>query len=239
MKGYFQRELMILPSLTDPSGRLSIPSTFAFFMDMAAEHAEMLGTGLTACERDGTFWLTVKTKICFHRRPRIPERVTVATWPEPPKRIRCNRSYEMTSGGETLITGKTEWAMIDVKTGSLRSVTDVFTPDKVPDRPPACPEPFARIDEDFTGAETLEDYRVRATDIDIGGHMNNAAYIRAIFGAMQDDEIKLMHIRAADVVYRASCFENDILRIERRRTDSVSDFRLSKDGQTVLLARFA
>ena len=70
--------LTITPSLCDFDGKLSIPDCFSVFQDIAADHAERLGVGADAMINRGLFWLTVKTKIRFLRRPAMPETVTVS-----------------------------------------------------------------------------------------------------------------------------------------------------------------
>ena len=69
MENRIEKEIVILPSLCDGSGRLGIPDAFALFMDIASEHAEALGCGIGALGKKGLFWLTVRTRVRFFRRP--------------------------------------------------------------------------------------------------------------------------------------------------------------------------
>ena len=115
----FEKEMKILPSVCDGTGRLSIPDTFALFMDMATEHADALGIGLKDLAKDDLFWLTVKTKVRFLKRPKMGDTVLVSTWPEAPQLLRCNRDYAVSADGETILAGKTEWAVMNMKTGKL------------------------------------------------------------------------------------------------------------------------
>ena len=61
MENYYQKSLVITPSLSDASGHLSIPSVFSLFMDIASEHAETLNIGFREMSERSLFWLTVKT----------------------------------------------------------------------------------------------------------------------------------------------------------------------------------
>ena len=65
----YQKNLIISPSNADLTGKLSYPAAFSIFMDLAAEHAELLGLGSAAMAEKNRFWLTVKTKILFYSRP--------------------------------------------------------------------------------------------------------------------------------------------------------------------------
>jgi len=236
MDSLFERELMIGPSVTDAAGKLSWQGAFVLFMDAASEHAERLGIG-TDLLRRGLFWLTVKTQVRFGARPRLGELVTLATWPERPERMRCSRSYQLLRGGEILVSGKTEWAVMDRTTGRLVSLAEVFPPELEMDRPSACPGPFARIADGFEDAAPAREYVVRATDIDLGGHMNNAAYVRAVMDSFTAEELSRMHLASVDVAFRAPCYEGDRLRIEKRRTETGFDVRVSAAEKTAVLAR--
>ena len=116
-----RREITILPSMCDGAGRLSIPDTFALFMDIAAEHANALGCGVYDMAEKGLYWLTVRTRVRFTRRPALMEKAVLTTWPEAPGRLRANRDYLLEGPGGILAAGKTEWAVLDQATGKLRS----------------------------------------------------------------------------------------------------------------------
>ena len=238
MQAVYEHSRFLGPSVCDASGHLSYPGAFGLFQDMAAAHAEPLGVGFEAMAAKGLFWLTVKTKIVFLKRPKIDETVLLRTWPEKPGSIRCHRSYELWKEGELCLRGRTEWAVVDTGTRALVPPASLFPADlEYP--PSACAESFARIPprmEEFSpGGELL----VRSTDIDVGVHMNNAAYLQAVFGALTSAEIAARDIRTVDAIFRASCFEGERLAVERREADGCLDLRLCRGGESIFLARLA
>ena len=113
MRAVLEKQIMILPGMCDSTARLGIPDAFSLCMDLATEHAEELGCGLNALMPQGKFWLTVKTKLRFYRRPRMTETVTASTWPEKPGSMRCLRDYLVRSDDEILVAGKTQWAIVN------------------------------------------------------------------------------------------------------------------------------
>ena len=238
MEQIFQQEIVISPSLCDVSGRLSIPDAFAICMDIAAAHADALGCGLHDLARRDLFWVTVKTHLQFFDRPRMMERVMLRTWPEAPGKLRGNRSYQLLRGDTVLLAGKTEWAIMHLQKMQPDLLISVY-PDALRfETPSASPAPFARIADDFDGCAPLAHYTVRSTDIDVGGHMNNTAYIRAILSCFSNREIYEMRIGAMDVIFRSPCFEGDTLTLQKKDLENETDLRLSKDsGVTALLAR--
>ncbi|MBQ1284945.1 MAG: hypothetical protein IIY19_00700 [Lachnospiraceae bacterium] len=226
----------ILPSVTDSSGKLSIPDCFSLFMDAAAVHAPMLKCGTEDLAKQGLFWLTVRSKIKIIRRPRMMEEVVLSTWPEEPQETRCNRDYSITKDGEPLVLGKTLWAVLNIKTNRLHKV-DVLYPEgfkAVDDL--AIPEPFTQFDKDFQGEEFAA-YTVRSTDIDFGGHMNNIAYIRAIESLFLAKEWQDMQISEMEIHYKTACYEGDVLTFQKKAAgDSLQLAAFLPNGKVAVYA---
>ena len=237
MENRYTKDFPVPPSLCDISGRLSVPELFALFMDIAAEHAEALGCGIRALGEKGLFWLTVRTRVRIARLPAMLERVSLTTWPEAPGRLRAERDYLLEKDGELLAAGKTEWAVLDRATGRLTSPRDVYAPETA-----FCPdtvwtEPFTRA-----GDEPLEEYArytVRSVDMDLGQHMNNVAYVRALAGTFGWADWQSLELRELEIAYRTSCHEGDTLIWQRKtRPDGVIALRAGlADGQTAVLAQ--
>lgn len=233
-----EQSLVILPSVCDNTAHLSYPAAFSLFMDAATEHADAIGVGIGAMSKKNLFWLTVRTKVRFHRRPQMMQRVTVATWPGLPERMRCERYYTLSAQGELLVEGKTEWAVINTATGRLQSVMDIYPDTLQFTGATACDGAFERISEDFSGAEELASYTVKSTDIDMGGHMNNAAYLRVLFGAFSCRALQEMPVSDVDAAFRSPCYEGDTLSIRCRETDAGREIGfLRHDGKTAFVAR--
>lgn len=238
MECKLEKAISIGLSMCDNTGRMAIPHIFSLFMDLAAEHGDSIGVGMNTLSQKGLFWLTVKTKVRIYHRPALLDTVTAVTWPESPGRIRCDRSYELRSGDELLAAGKTEWAMLETATGRLARIADAYPPSIEHCPRTACEGVYAKIPDDFTACPEIGRYTVRSTDIDLGQHMNNAAYIHALFGALSCQEQADMDICEADILFRNSCYEGDHLSIRRRETAGGLEFGILKeDGSTAAAVR--
>ena len=224
MQARYSRDITILPSQIDAYGYLRPDEAFSLFMEIATEAAGRIGVGMDFLKKRGMFWITVKTKVRFIRRPGILDAVRVSTWPERPGEKRCNRHYEISRDGEPLVVGKTEWAIVSVLTGRPQNLRRLLPDDLEYGDAPACPEPFPMIDENFAEPPFAE-HRVGALDIDMARHMNNVAYVRAIMNCFTVDEWRRMDVRGMDVIFLASAREGDVLRFFRRRTGNVVDIR--------------
>ena len=242
MEAVYEREWEVPSSMCDHDGRLGLVDTFNLFMDVATVHALELGCGWRQMLPRDLFWLTVRTKIVFgptETRPLMADAITLRTWPEAPDKMRCLRDYQLDWQGRTVISGKTEWAILNLKTQRLVPAAEVYPEGLAFDREPACPAPFVRVIDDFDGVEPFATYTVRATDIDLGGHMNNVVYLRAMLGAFPVAEQRKLDIREIDAIFRAQSFEGDVLTLQRRDVPGGMDVRLAREDKTVFLAHLA
>ncbi len=236
METYYKKEYGILPSVCDDSGRMRYSAAFACFMDIAAQHADLLGIGYKDLLRRGFFWLTVKTKIIFIRRPSMGETVELVTWPEIPGKIRCNRSYEMKQGEKRLLYGKTEWAIVEMGTKRMIPAGSVYPEGLCFPEKSACGEAFVHVPDRFDNAEIYARHQVCSNDIDIGGHMNNAAYLTALMGTFSCHELAAMNIRSIDALFRSPCYEGDELIWQRTRTEEGFVVKASNEEKTAFLS---
>ena len=94
----------------------------------------------------------------------------------------------------------------------------------------------AKTEWDFDGIHPYAQYTVRSTDIDVGGHMNNAAYLKALFGTFSCQELAETNIRSVDALFRAPCFEGDELLWQRAETPEGFQIRAACKDKTVFLA---
>ncbi len=240
MERVFTRTQRVPLSRCDDRGLLSLPGLFTWCMDLAAAHAEEIGLGMDDTLGRGLFWLTVRTRIRIWRRPASTEIVTASTWPERAGAARCNRDYTFTSGGELLAAGKTEWAVLEVAAGRLHPMRDVYSPELTAllTDETVWTEPFERIGEDFSGCGVWGEHTVSSSDIDLGGHMNNAAYARMLFGTFTCAQLRERDYTQAELCYRAPSYEGERLTVRLREGEDADDAGVfGPDGRTVLLAR--
>ena len=90
-----------------------------------------------------------------------------------------------------------------------------------------------RFVDDFT--EPGEAYPVRATDIDVGRHVNNLAYVRATLGCCTAEE--LTRVQTFEIHYASPCLEGETLRLSR--CDDGAETRLAvkkENGKAAALA---
>ena len=231
-------DIRIMPSQTDFVNRLGYYETFRMFMDLANSHAEKLGIDQLTLMNRNLFWLTVKTRIRFYRRPLMSDAVEGQTWPLKPGSLRTDRCYRLCDAQGPLAEGRTEWAIMDLSKGRLANLTEIFPQDLVFNDEGFPIDDFPRIVPADGSYENKGTYRVTSSDIDMGQHMNNAAYVRALIGMFSVQELKDMDIKEMTVVFKTSAHEGDVLSMPFRRTGDTIDTGLYfQDGKPSLLAQ--
>ena len=238
MQNFHQKEFTVLTSHCDASARLSITETFNQFMDIASDHAQLLGVGYHDMSAKGVFWFIARSRVRFYRRPLILEQARLETWPAAPGRVRCERYYTLHSGEELLAEGRTEWAVMNLETGKVVASaasgypTDLQHRDEV-----VCPGPFRRFADDFTPEEKVASLTVRPSDIDMGQHVNNVIYLRYLLDTFPVAQQKELQVREIELSYKTACFEGETLDIYRRKTEEGYLFAICHaDGSTAVLA---
>ena len=69
-------------------------------------------------------------------------------------------------------------------------------------------------------------------------HMNNAAYLRVLFGALSCHDLDSMSISEAEAHFRAQCFEGETLSVRLRETETGYDAGILKeDGKPAVTVR--
>ena len=235
------REFLVPTSGCDAGGRLGIDSVFDIFMDMAALHAEQLGVGyrdMLACR---CIWVAVRTRVRLYARPGLGEAITAETWPGKAGPAKMDRFCRLSQGGRVLAEGRTEWGVQDVDTGLVRRTSSFPYPTGLICRPErVCGEPFRRfVDADPAGLAPVCEYTVRSTDIDLGRHMNNVAYLRMLLGTFSTEELEGLDFSEVELFYRRACFEGERLRVLRRREGQDLLFQVARPtGETAVHALF-
>lgn len=239
MKAIFSKEIPVGVSMCDAAGRLSHASTFALFQDIAGEHAEQLGVGYADMTARSSFWMTVRTKVHFYKRPGIMDRINISTWPMAPGSTRCDRCYRLSCGDEILAEGRTEWCVYDLEKGKVKPVSEAGFIDGLEYlEEAALPQPYARFRHNFTDDDLACSHIVPASDIDMGRHMNNVAYLRALLNSFSVQELEAMNIAEMEIMFYLPCFEGDRLDILRRETGFGYEFGVRRpDGRYAALAQ--
>lgn len=144
------------------------------FQDVAGVHAELLGVGFDKMVEQGYYWVVLREKITFLRNAGLSSEITVRTWPLEKGRVDFRREYEMLDDSGNLIAyGSSVWVVINKDTRRLARATEINYTGELEVK-----KNYESIDKlpNFIDLKETYIHKVRYTDIDHNGHMNNAKY---------------------------------------------------------------
>jgi len=233
MQGFYTKEFLISTSYTDAKSTLAPDKVFTIFQDMASEHAEILGVGGYAMTSRGLFWLTIRTRVRYYRLPNLMEKVRALTWLAPFKErdIRSNRYYRLYAGEELLAEGCTEWAVYSMERKTVVRMEEAqmpsieFFPEEV------TVSKFSRFRNEASEGDELFSHRVVLSDVDLGQHMNNCAYVRAMLDTLELSEYRTLQPAEMEICFRTPSFPGETVTIRRRKEENGYLFTIQKpDG---------
>ena len=193
----WQKEYYLRASDFDKYSRIKLSSVLDLFQDAAGQHAETLGVGIAAMLVRSYLWVLVRIKLQILSQPERYQKVIVKTWPLAPHRLNYRREYCIENeNGEALITGSSEWVIINsekrrlVSDPNLYPFTDNFYP-KI-----NFEERLAKV-PDFEATDMPYTITPGFSELDINDHVNNTKYANYVSDAVcpdKDFEVELFQI---------------------------------------------
>lgn len=159
-----------------PDGKLRPAAVLRYQQEAAEQHFAPGGLGWQGMAALGMAFVCVRWHGQLLRRPGMGERVTVETWHRQRKGPRFYRCYRwVDAGGAEIIRGVMEFALVSTADHRLLrgEELDRFAIPAQPERGVDCADPGRlRLPE----LASVGAYRVRPSDADMNGHMNNTHY---------------------------------------------------------------
>lgn len=173
----------------DRFGRLQPAAYLRYLAHAAVEASTAAGYDAAWYAAAGSAWLVRRSTFSLVKPAVGGDRLTIRTWVEDFRRVRSHRRYEARLGDEGCLTARTDWVYVDVATGRPRRVPAEMEvgfglePGTRQER-----EPWSAPPPPATPAHAA--HRVRMSEVDSFGHVNNAAYLdiagQAVLDALED-----------------------------------------------------
>ena len=111
---------------TDIFGQMPLTLVASRAIEMATEHANLLGIGYSDLATHGMAWVLARMTIDMLRFPGINEFYTISTWIESYNRFFSDRCFLITdSKGEPLGHIRSVWVAIDIRKRSMADLTAI------------------------------------------------------------------------------------------------------------------
>lgn len=231
-------DLVVMPSRCDSNCVLNTHSTLGLFEDISSEHALLLNIDEpTLIKESNAYWVISRTRIVFHERPRMFDKLSVETWPLHPESFKFYRCCSVEKDGRTVISSKTEWLILDMDTHHIRRTDSIHYPIIHHVEKDPLSEPFEKIRETFDENDFVREDVVQSTDIDMNHHTNNVSYCRGMMNLFSNDFAKTHNLKEIMIEYLAESFENDVLRCYMKTKGDTCFVELRRDDKAIVRAR--
>ena len=208
----YQENIFITSNDVDNHYDLKISSLFKYLQQVSTNHAEKIGLGKKDTVDKGMFWVITRMKVIIYKMPKMLETIKVTTHPGNILMFVFPRFYEVYSEeGELLVAASSSWALLDIDTHKAIMKPNVdyslYVEEKL-DEDISLPEKVS-----FDNLEKIEERKVRYSDIDLNGHLNNTKYIEYIVDTHDINFYQNKHIKEIVINYEREIKDGDIVTI--------------------------
>jgi medium-chain acyl-[acyl-carrier-protein] hydrolase len=191
-----------------PDGFIKPNALMQVLQEAAARHAEQLGVGFAALDRQDCFWVLVNFRLEMTDSPRWGQHVTIRTWPSGCTRLVASREFlGQDADGRELFRATSEWMILDKRSSRPKNLQRLDIP-LPPHGPKVLTTELGRLRpaQVYAPAGTLS---VPFSSLDFNGHVNNTEYVRWAWDGLYRTLGHCPALRAMQVTYTAEVFEGD------------------------------
>lgn len=165
-------------SETDVDAQLSVTGIMNYFQDCSTFQSEDCGVGLSYLEREKKAWLLSSWQIQVIKRPKLGDKIYIATWPYEIKGIYGLRNFViLDEKREYLVKANSCWFLISTETGKPIRVTRGDVDAYGAEEPRLSMDYAARKIALPEKMEEVGSLLVMKHQIDTNHHVNNAQYV--------------------------------------------------------------
>lgn len=213
------RRFFLSAGETDAQGCMPMSLIIERAIELATEHANMLGIGYDRLMQQGASWVLSRVSVKMSRYPKINDYYYFTTWIEGYNRLYSDRCFTITDAdGREIGHVRSMWVAMDLAKRSAVDLT-ALDPASFPVCSRSCPIPKQRKLPPLKGDIEERQYTFRFSDIDFNRHVNTIQYVRRILNHWSLDFFDRNQIETFDIAFHHECHYGDQVTI-RTQTDS-------------------
>lgn len=204
----------------DPGGKASIQSLCNYLQEAASNHAAGLGVSIEHLSEENLIWMLARLRVEVDAYPGWRDEVTVETWPSGSDRLYATRDFLLHGPDGVFARGTSAWLLVDAGRRRPVRLPELFSRIDTPDRERALEDLPDKLPDPPESAETVP-VRVRFSDQDLIGHVNNVLYVD---WSVESVPILETHaVRAIEIQFRAEARYGDEVTVRSGRLDASVD----------------
>jgi medium-chain acyl-[acyl-carrier-protein] hydrolase len=209
----FEKSYKIPVYDTDFEGKLSLFSLFNYVQDIASEHAEMLHFGRDDLQKANQFWILSRLYAEIRQFPLWGETVVLKTWPRGTEGLFALRDIAISSDEGVVIAGvTTSWVIVDTvrKRPQRPDFLLELMNNKFPDKR-SLPRNAGKLTSLTLADSESAEFSVKASDLDVNHHVNNAKYILWVYDSFQTSFLAKHRVSSIEINYLSESVEGNLV----------------------------
>ena len=202
--------------LLNPHQRLGLFGLLNLLQDTAWNHAHYRGHGFEDTKEKGLIWALTRQKLHMNHWPKWRDQVRICTWVRPINSPFASRDFEIYQGDKKIGESTTSWLTLDLKTRKPKRVNPaeydmIFKED-------GCltikTEKIEIQKELLAKPEFHSAFRVRNSDLDVNGHVNNTRYAQWVLDAIPFERHSHRVVEEYEVNFLAETHAEDEIEVQ-------------------------
>lgn len=183
----FRREYLVETYNTSYFQTIKVSDLFKYLQEVASQHSEIMKIGFDDLKSKKGAWVLTKQLLEVERLPKALEEFTIHTWSHKLNKIVATRNFIVTDKENNIIIKATsDWVVINLEKRRIIPISkinldyiqsydlDLFS------------EALSKININQENLVNEFTKKVRFSDIDINGHMNNTSYVDMVLDSMAE-----------------------------------------------------
>lgn len=251
MQPYIEKKYFLSANEANAEGELSLASLTANIIDIATQHANMLGIGNPSMTDMNAGWILSRITIDMREYPKVNDNYILKTWIEDFNRHYSTRCFSILSAdGKVYGYCRTIWLVIDAESHKNLGLSHFNLPADLilgESAPIARQEKHFPIVEKITSdspAKSIEAthkpflYTFKYCDLDFYRHVNTVRYVLMLlnqFTLQEHDDTMVKRIEVSFLHEAKYGMETRLLRSDSTEEPMLSSFQLSEAAENMAL----
>lgn len=216
--------------------RILRPSAFLdCAQDIATNAAKALDFGDEALHKCGCVWVLAKMQVRFLRPVHFEEKVRLYTWHKGLHGVNFLRDYQMCDeNGIPVVNSTSSWIIMNTETRRLtRDVESLgFIPSGPQSPDNAIEESCPKIFLPKGGVvESIGEHKVKYSDVDFNGHVNNVKYSVWAMDAVPEDVVYNKFLKELTINFNSEAHPGEVVELFRTEVGDGSFIVEGRSGE--------
>lgn len=233
--GFFFFKTKVYSHQLDQQKNLSTVAISELLQEAAGTHANLFGFGYKDVVKLDLVWIITAMRFEIEKLPVWDEEITIKTWIVDINRYFSNRHFQiMNQNGDVLISASTNWLLFNFNTRRPQLISAMnFDVNLHPEL--LSVNNAIKTDKLSISEGPIASIKVKYSDLDMVGHMNNTRYFRSIVDSYSYDFHKSHSLKSFEIQFRNEAVYGDLLEIYTKKINKNSfhhEIKRSKDSKS-------